>query len=64
MGMKTHPYGIPKIVVMLADVLFPIMTDWGLPVRKSRRLSQMVQWRPSVDSLWVCGGRTVLKEDL
>ncbi len=40
-------------VMVLAEVLLPILTDWGLPVRKSRSQSQRVGCKPSVDSLWV-----------
>ncbi|CAL8294796.1 unnamed protein product [Arctogadus glacialis] len=51
MGLSTQPCGVPMFVMMLAEVLFPILTDWGLPVRKSWSQSQMVVCRPSVDSL-------------
>ena len=42
MGLRTHPCGVPLFVMMLAEVLIPILTVWGLPVRKSRSQSQIV----------------------
>ena len=65
MGLSTQPCGVPMFVMMLAEVLFPILTDWGLPVRKSWSQSQMVGCRPNVDSLSVSlWGMTVLKAEL
>ena len=57
-------------VMMLAEVLFPILTDWGLPVRKSRSQSQMVECRQQyrqllgefVEDDFVEGGTVVHKE--
>ena len=51
MGLSTQPCGVPVFQMMLADVLFPILTYWGLPIRKFWSQSQMVGCRPSVDSL-------------
>ena len=44
MGLRTHPCGVPICVIMLAVGLLPILTGWGLSVKKSS--SQCV------DSLW------------
>ena len=63
--MRTHPCGVPTFVIMLAEVLLPILTDWGLPKVKKSRRSQRVGCRPSVDILWVSlWGMTVLKAEL
>ncbi len=42
MGLRTHPCGVPMFVMMVSEVLFPILTDCGLPVKKSRSQSQFV----------------------
>ena len=54
-----HLCGVPMFVMMLAEVLFPILTDWGLPVRKFRRKSQMVGCRQFVRGDCVEGGAVV-----
>ena len=64
MELKTHPYGVPVFVMMLAEVLFSILTDWGL---LSGGLGASHRWgsRPSVDYLWVSlWGMAVLKVEL
>ena len=40
MGLRTQPCGVQMLVIIVAEVLFPILTDCGLPVRKSRSQSQ------------------------
>jgi len=37
--------------MIVAEVLLPILTDWGLPIRKSRSQSQRVGFRPRADSV-------------
>lgn len=40
MGQRIHPCGVPIFVIMLAEALLLVLTDWGVPVRKSRSQSQ------------------------
>ena len=47
---RLNPYRVPMLVMVLAEALFPILTDWGLPVRKSRSQSQMVWTSISADA--------------
>ena len=35
-GLSTHPCGAPVLKISEVEVLFPIFTTWGRPVRKSR----------------------------
>ena len=48
MGLRTHHCKVLMFVIMLTEVLFPILTDWGLSVRKFRSQSQILGCRPSV----------------
>ncbi|KAI4873588.1 hypothetical protein NFI96_003512 [Prochilodus magdalenae] len=33
-GVSTQPWGVPVLTVLVLDVRLPILTDWGLSVRK------------------------------
>ena len=46
-GLSTKPLGASVLSVVVLEVLFPIRTVWGLPVRKSRIQLQRDVFRPS-----------------
>lgn len=46
MGQRIHPRGVPIFVIMLAEALLLVLTDWGVPVRKSWSQSQELGCRP------------------
>lgn len=50
-GLRTHPCGVTMFVVAM-KVLFPILTDFCLPARKSKSQSHSMGCRPRVNSLW------------
>jgi hypothetical protein len=49
--LSTHPCGAPVLRISVADVLFPTLTTWGQPVRKSRIQLQREVFSPTVLSL-------------
>lgn len=48
MGLPTQPCGVPVFIVIDLKVWCPTLTDWGLPVRKSRNQLQMVGGAPKL----------------
>lgn len=70
MGLLIHPCGVPVFITMLFEVRFPILTDCGLPVRKSDSHSQSVELSPKLNSFFselvvddcIKGGDVVDKE--
>lgn len=65
MGFSMQPCGIPVFIVVVLDVWFRILTDWGLHVRKSRTQLQRVGGKPRVEGLLMSlDGITVLNADL
>ena len=64
-GLRTHPWGAPMLRVSVEEVLLPILTACGLPVRKSRIQMLRVKSRPRALSLVASlEGTIVLNADL
>lgn len=62
-GLSTQPCGIPVYRISGADADFPILTTWGLLVRKSLFQEQSDAEQPGLWNFRV-SGRTVLKAEL
>ena len=64
-GTKHAPLGAPVLRVSVADVLWPTLTNWGRPVRKSRIQLQRKLFSPRVVSLGMSlEGTMVLNAEL
>ena len=48
---RRGPGGVPVVRVSVADFLFPTLTSWGRPVRKSRIQLQREVFSPRILSL-------------
>ena len=60
-GLRTHPWVVIVLRVSVGEVLLPILTACGLPIRKSRIQLQRVMSRPRALSL---EGTIVLNAEL
>ena len=45
-GLRTHPCGAPVLRISGVEMLFPNLTTWGWPVRKSRTQLHRAGSRP------------------
>ena len=50
-GLRIHPCRAPVLRISRVEMLFPTITTWGQPVRKSRTQLQWAGSRPIVLSL-------------